>query len=441
MRQPLFLRINHFPRVEDVFRVHGPLDGLHDFQFAFWRELFHIFQFLGTDAVFTGQAAADAVGIGVDLLVEFFDVLFPFFVAHIHLAEDDVQVAVADMGVDLDFKGIVLADVHDFFNGPGDFMYRNDDVVREEDLALEFDGRLAVTAHIPDAVVSFQDFGSARFFTDRADSVHLGVQFVFVERFDGDDDVNAVVVVRHVLVMAVVSAAADVGIVHVFDAGRVDAGFHQLRHHVQCLARVRVDGQDVEAVRRQGDELDCDFGDDAQRPFTADDELFQIVAGRAFLEDAAAFDDIPCRRDDFQAVDLVAGDAIADGAQAAGIGGQVAADEAAFGAGRVAGIHETDFFGGVLQVYRADTGFDGHVHAFFIQFDDLVETVHAEDQAAADRDGTVGQAGAAAADGNGEVVFIGQFDDVRDFLGIGRRYGCFREMEYGRIGFIVCLIL
>ena len=79
------------------------------------------------------------------------------------------------MGVDLDFKGIVLTDVHDFFNGPGNFMYRNDDVVREEDLALEFDGRLAVTAHIPDAVVSFQDFGSARFFTDRADSVHLGV--------------------------------------------------------------------------------------------------------------------------------------------------------------------------------------------------------------------------------------------------------------------------
>ena len=228
-----------------------------------------------------------------------------------------------------------------------------------------------------------------------------------MEGFDGDDDVDTVVVVGHILVMAVVCTAADVGIVHVFDAGRIDAGFHQFRYHVQSLARICIDGQDVEAVRRQGNQFDCDFGDDAQRPFTADDELFQVVAGRAFLEDTAAFDDIASRGDDFQAVDLVAGDAVADGAQAAGIGSQVAADEAAFGAGRVTGIHEADFLGGILQVYRADTGFDGHVHAFFIQFENLVETVHAENQAAADRDGPVGQAGAAAADGNGEVVFVG----------------------------------
>ena len=136
----------------------------------------------------------------------------------------------------------------------------------------------------------------------------------------------------HVGILAVVGRIADVGVVHVFDARRVDAGFQQLRHHVQGLFRICVDGQDVDAVRRQGNELDRDLGDDAQGAFAADDELFQVVAGRAFFQDAAAFDDVPCRRDDFQGVDLVARDAVADGAEAAGVGGQVAADEAAFGA-------------------------------------------------------------------------------------------------------------
>ena len=85
---------------------------------------------------------------------------------------------------------------------------------------------------------------------------------------------------------------------------------------MQGLARISVDGQDVEAVRRQGNELYRHLGDDAQRSFAADDELFQIVAGRALFEDAAAFDDVSRRGDDFQAVDLVAGDAVADGAKA-----------------------------------------------------------------------------------------------------------------------------
>ena len=111
--------------------------------------------------MFAGQAAADAVGIGVDLLMKFFDVLFPFFVAHVHLTEDDVQVAVADVGIDLDFKGIVLADIHNLFDGSGDFMDRYDDVVCEEDLALQFNRGLAVAAHVPDAVIRFQDFGGA----------------------------------------------------------------------------------------------------------------------------------------------------------------------------------------------------------------------------------------------------------------------------------------
>ena len=85
-----------------------------------------------------GQSAADAVGVGVHLLMEFFDVFIPFFVAHVHLAEDDVQVAVADVGVDLNLEGIIFADFHDLFDSRSDFMDGNDDVVSKEDLADHF---------------------------------------------------------------------------------------------------------------------------------------------------------------------------------------------------------------------------------------------------------------------------------------------------------------
>ena len=121
-----------------------------------------------------------------------------------------------------------MTDVHDFFDRSGNLVNRHDDVVGQEYLALEFYRGLAVAAHIPNALVGFEDVYSSRFLTDRADFVHLGVQFVFLEGFDGDDDVNAVVVMGHVLVMAVVGTAADVRVVHVFDTGRIDTGFISL---------------------------------------------------------------------------------------------------------------------------------------------------------------------------------------------------------------------
>ena len=85
-----YLCINEFARIENQLWIHSPFDGFHDSKFAAWREFFHVFKLFGTDTVFTGKTAANAVGIRIYLLMEFFDIFIPFFIAHIHLAENNV---------------------------------------------------------------------------------------------------------------------------------------------------------------------------------------------------------------------------------------------------------------------------------------------------------------------------------------------------------------
>ena len=105
--------------------------------------------------MFTGQTAADAIGIFIDLLMEFFNILVPFFVTHVHFAKDDVEIAITDMGVDFDFKRIGFANFHNFFDSRSNLVDRNDYIIGQEYFTLQFDRGLAVAAHIPDAVIGF----------------------------------------------------------------------------------------------------------------------------------------------------------------------------------------------------------------------------------------------------------------------------------------------
>ena len=104
------LGVNEFARIENQLGIHSPFDGFHDSQFAVGRKFFHVFELFRANTVFAGKTAADAVCIGVDLLMKFFNIFIPFFVAHIHLAKDDVQIAVANMSVDFNLEGIIFTD-------------------------------------------------------------------------------------------------------------------------------------------------------------------------------------------------------------------------------------------------------------------------------------------------------------------------------------------
>ena len=79
-----------------------------------------------------------------------------------------------------------------------------------------------------------------------------------------------------------------------------------------------------------------------------------------------------CRVDDFHAVDLVARRPVFDGPVAAGVGGDVAADEARVPAAGIAGIKEILLLGSILKIRCAYARFDDGIEAFGIDFKDFI---------------------------------------------------------------------
>ena len=138
---------------------------------------------------------------------------------------------------------------------------------------------------------------------------------------------------------------------------------------------------------------------------------------------------------------MVARRAIADGFVAAGIRGQVAADEAAVGAAGVTGIHEVFRAGQVLDVDGAHAGFNDHVHAFFVDFEDFIHPFQEQYNAVIGRYGAAAYAGAGAARRDRYVVFVGNFHDLGNFFGRASGNDDFRQAPERRCQAFIELVV
>ena len=127
------------------------------------------------------------------------------------------------MGADKRRERIFFAGFHNKFNCVGNFIARHNNVVRKGYEADEAYAFLAVAAHFPDAFVCFQHFYRACFGAQLVKAFHLHIQFVFVVGFNGNDNINAILIMRHIFIFAVICGSAYIGIIHVFNAGRVNA--------------------------------------------------------------------------------------------------------------------------------------------------------------------------------------------------------------------------
>ena len=234
------------------------------------------------------------------------------------------------------------------------------------------------------------------------------------------------------LQIAVIAGTADEIVVHEFDRRRIKAGLNEFRDQGRRLSKVGKDGQDVEFVWRQWNEFQRRLSNDAQRPFGPDDELIQTEAGRTFLKRRAEIYDLPRRQNGFDGIDLVAGRTVTNGFIAAGIGGQVTADETAVRATGVTGVEQAFFASCILNVNGPYAGFNDHIHAVFVQLEDFIHPFHEEDDAFIGRNGTAADAGTGTARRDRDAKVIGDFKDLRNFFSTCRQDDDFRRPPKGR---------
>ena len=236
-------------------------------------------------------------------------------------------------------------------------------------------------------------------------------------------------------------SAADEAVVHKFDAGGIEAGFDHGGYQAGRLLHAVEHGQHIKTVGRQGLQLQRNFRDDAQSSLRAHDQLLQGITRGLLFQAGADIHDLAGGGDHFHAVDLVAGHAVTDGFDAAGVGGKVAADLAGLRAAGVPGIDQVVFLRGSLAGFYQSPRFRHHVQPFRVHFQNAVHPAHQQDDAPAHRDGPVRQAGAGTAHGNRDIGFIGQLYNGRHFLCRTGSHYRFRRMELGWICLFICFVL
>ena len=195
----------------------------------------------------------------------------------------------------------------------------------------------------------------------------------------------------------------------VIDLPKERYGRFDVRHGDQCRL----------AAARFGEELQDRRRDNPQGSFGSQKQLLQIVAGVVLPQAAQAVPDPPVGQDNFQAKHQIPRVAVAQHVDPPGIGGQIAADATASLGGEAQRKQGADGVGGRLNVGQDCAGFHGHRPVGGIDGADPVETLRAQDEAAAWH-ATAHHAGIPALGNQGHASLGAQANDLGNFLCAGR---------------------
>ncbi len=161
-------------------------------------------------------------------------------------------------------------------------------------------------------------------------------------------------------------------------------------------------------------------GDDAERAFRADEQVFQIVAGIVLFQLVEIVEHAAVGQHHFETERVRAGDAIRQRSGAAGIGGEIAADGAgAFGRQQLR-IEPVGRGGGFARALQGDAGLAGDRVRGRIDFADAVEPVERQHDLVVVRDLPADQAGIAALRHDRRFRRVGELEDCRYFRDRGR---------------------
>ena len=219
--------------------------------------------------------------------------------------------------------------------------------------------------------------------------------------------------------------------VGVLQDGRVDAAHHNPRYGVGHLGQGPERSEHGGRLGQPRVHLDRHLGRHGERPFGADEQLRQVVAGRALDELPARAHDRPVGQDDLEPQDVVARDAIPHGAHAARVGAHVPSDGGALLSGRHR-VDQPQRRQLAVELLQGHPGLDHGDLVLHVDFDDPVHAVEGQQDAVSHRDGRARQAGATAPGHHRHLVLTGQAQDLGHFARRARPHQ--GERPHGRDG-------
>lgn len=401
--------------------IEGAFDGEEEVVTAVAELEFEVVALGFADAVFAGDGAAEVDGELEDFSEGVFDP--GHFDGVAFVGEDGgVEVAVAHVAEVGDAELVFFADGLDAFDHADEFAAGDGGVFEDGGGAdagegaeggaagggeFETLGFVGGAADGSGVVATGDGFHGGGFGFD-----HGGVAVAFHEEegfgFDGE---------AH---FGVGFDAAEGGVVEEFEGAGDDAGGDDVADGLGGVFDAVEGGDEGAAGFGGGDETEEDLGDDAKGAFAADEEVFEGVAGDVFDAFVAEPEHLAVGEDDLHAHDVVAGDAVFEATEAAGIFRDVATDGGDFHGAGVGGVEEAGGGGGGFDFLGDDATFGVEGEVAGVDFEDAVHADEAEDDAALDGEAAAGEAGAGAAGDEFASGGGGVFDYGDD---LGGRFG------------------
>ena len=184
----------------------------------------------------------------------------------------------------------------------------------------------------------------------------------------------------------------------------------------------RDEGRGARLERRV--QLEAGGGDDAQRAFGAEEQRLHVVTGVVLAQSGERIEHPAIREHHLEAEHQFARHAVADDVQAAGVGGEIAAQHAAAFAAQAQRQVAIGLRGGGLQLRQDAAGLGGHGVVSGVDGAHAVEPRQRQQHLAA---GGIGRgaaavAGVAALRHHADAVFVAEGDDAGHGGGVRRRH-------------------
>ena len=353
--------------------------------------------------------------------------------------QDDVEIAVAHMADDRCQEAAFVDVAAGFEDALGEARDRHADIgghalrSRLERQA----GVIGIVAGLPQAVAVFGlgrplEFVGAEIAGDGLDNFDLFDDALFgTVEFEKQGRFERIIELRELV------DGVYLDLVQKLDPGHRDAHLDGLNHRADRRFQVRERAHGRRHGFRDAVKADRHLGDDAERPFRADEQPRQVVAGRRLAGPAAGADDAPVGQDHGQGQHVLAHGAVAHRVGTRRPGRRHAA-ERRIGAG-IDGEEQPRIAEVLVQLLAGDAGLNGGVHVLGVDFDDFVHSHQVDAHPAVQCRHVAFQRGAGAEGNDRHVAGRAQLDDVADFLGgLGEHHRI--GWMAGMVGFVVAVL-